>query len=145
LLGVNCQLPHSLIWGELLSINVGMIRHFGIALLIYDDIVDWDNYESKVDPVMKEDFVFEGVSKKAYEVIIVPEDRPYVGVILPSLWCLIRSAGRGGHEIDLDEIDPREIGVSVYALETAASILNKISKRPIHLKELKLRFYEYWV
>lgn len=122
-----------------------MVRHFGIGLLIYDDVIDWTNYESKVDPVMKEEFEFEGLSKKVYEVIIVPEDRPYVGIILPSLWRRIRSAGRGGHEINLDEIDPREIGVSVYALETAAAILNKISTRRIHLKELKLRFYEYWV
>jgi hypothetical protein len=122
-----------------------MVRHFGIGLLVYDDIVDWDNYESRVDPVMKEEFRFEGVAKKVYEVIIVPEDRPYVGVIMPSLWGYIRSAGRGGHEISLDEIDPREIGVSIYALETAAAILNKISIRTIHLNELKLRFYEYWV
>ncbi|MBF7084036.1 hypothetical protein IT084_13775 [Desulfallas sp. Bu1-1] len=124
---------------------VGMVRHFGVGLLVYDDIIDWDNYESKVDPVMKEEFEFEGVRKKVYEVILVPVDRPYVGVILPSLWGRIRSAGRGGHELDLDEIDPRSIGVSVYALDTAAKILNKISTRPIRLKELKLRFYEYWV
>jgi hypothetical protein len=121
-----------------------MVRHFGVGLLLYEDVIDWDNYESRVDPVMKEIYTFDGVAKSVYEVIIVPEDRPYVGIILPSLWSRIRSAGRGGHEIDLDEIDPREIGVSVYALETAASILNKVSKRRIHLKELKLRFYEYW-
>lgn len=127
------------------GLKIGMVRHFGIGLLIYDDIIDWDNYESKIDPVMKEEFEFEGVVKKVYEVIIVPEDRLYVGVILPTLWKRIRSAGRGGHEINLDEIDPREIGVSVYALETVAAILNKISRRRIHLKELKLRFYEYWV
>lgn len=126
------------------SILVGMVRHFGVGLLLYEDVIDWDNYESRVDPVMKEEYIFNGVAKKVYEVIIVPEDRPYVGIILPSLWSRIRSAGRGGHEIDLDEIDPREIGVSVYALETAAGILNKLSKRKIHLKELKLRFYEYW-
>lgn len=124
---------------------VGMVRHFGVGLLVYDDIIDWDNYESKVDPVMKEEYEFEGVRKKVYEVILVPVDRPYVGIILPSLWGRIRSAGRGGHELDLDEIDPRSIGVSVYALDTAAKILNKISTRPIRLKELKLRFYEYWV
>jgi len=94
---------------------------------------------------MKEEFEFEGVKKKVYEVIIVPEDRTYVGVILPSLWGKIRSAGRGGHEIDLDEVDPRSIGLSVYALDTAAAILNKISKRRIALKELQLKFYEYWV
>jgi len=123
----------------------GMVRHFGVGLLIYDDVIDWDNYESRVDQAMKVEFQFEGVTKKVYEVIIVPEDRAYVGVILPSLWPRIRSAGRGGHEIDLDEIDPREIGVSVYALETAANILNIVSIRRIHLKELKLRFYEYWV
>ncbi|MFZ5652418.1 MAG: hypothetical protein ACOY4I_16415 [Bacillota bacterium] len=127
------------------NIMTGMVRHFGVGLLIYDDVVDWDNYEARVDQAMKEEFEFDGVKKKVYEVIIVPEDRLYVGVILPSLWSRIRSAGRGGHEIDLDEIDPREIGVSVYALETAAGILNSISKRRIHLKELKLRFYEYWV
>lgn len=124
---------------------IGMVRHFGIGLLVYDDIIDWDNYESKVDPVMKEEYEFEGVRKKVYEVILVPVDRPYVGIILPSLWSRIRSAGRGGHELDLDEIDPRSIGVSVYALDTAANILNKICTRPITLKELKLRFYEYWV
>lgn len=124
---------------------IGMVRHFGIGLLVYDDIIDWDNYESKVDPVMKEEYEFEGIRKKVYEVILVPVDRPYVGIILPSLWNRIRSAGRGGHELDLDEIDPRSIGVSVYALDTAAHILNKISTRPITLKELKLRFYEYWV
>lgn len=122
----------------------GMVRHFGVGLLLYEDVIDWDEYESRVDPVMKEEYTFDGVVKKVYEVIIVPEDRPYVGVILPSLWSRIRSAGRGGHEIDLDEIDPREIGVSVYALETAAKILNKVSKRKIYLKDLKLRFYEYW-
>ena len=122
----------------------GMVRHFGVGLLLYEDVIDWDEYESRVDPVMKEEYTFDGVVKKVYEVIIVPEDRPYVGVILPSLWSRIRSAGRGGHEIDLDEIDPREIGVSVYALETAAKILNKLSKRRIYLKDLKLRFYEYW-
>ncbi|MFZ5647039.1 MAG: hypothetical protein ACOY30_05400 [Bacillota bacterium] len=127
------------------NIRTGMVRHFGVGLLVYDDIVDWDNYESRVDQAMKREYQFDGVKKKVYEVIIVPEDRPYVGVILPSLWRRIRSAGRGGHEIDLDEIDPREIGVSVYALETAANILNSVSKRRIHLKELKLRFYEYWV
>ncbi|WP_027365290.1 hypothetical protein [Desulfotruncus alcoholivorax] len=124
---------------------VGMVRHFGIGLLVYDDIIDWENYETKVDPVMKEEYEFEGVKKKVYEVILVPVDRPYVGIILPSLWGKIRSAGRGGHELNLDEIDPRSIGVSVYALDTAAKILNKISTRPIRLKELKLRFYEYWV
>lgn len=124
---------------------IGMVRHFGIGLLVYDDIIDWENYESKVDPVMKEEYEFEGVKKKVYEVILVPVDRPYVGIILPSLWDKIRSAGRGGHELSLDEIDPRSIGVSVYALDTAAKILNKISTRPIRLKELKLRFYEYWV
>ncbi len=124
---------------------IGMVRHFGIGLLVYDDIIDWDNYEARVDPVMKEEFEFEGVRKKVYEVILVPVDRPYVGVILPGLWGRIRSAGRGGHELDLDEIDPRSIGISVYALDTAAQILNKISTRPIKLKELKLRFYEYWV
>lgn len=124
---------------------MGMIRHFGIGLLVYDDIVDWENYEAKIDPVMKEEFEFEGFKKKVYEVIIVPENRPYVGVILPSLWGKIRSAGRGGHEIDLDEVDPRGIGVSVYALDTAARILNKIAKRRISLKELQLKFYEYWV
>lgn len=127
------------------GIMTGMVRHFGVGLLIYEDVIDWDNYESRIDQVMKEEFVFDGVAKKVYEVIIVPEDRLYVGVILPSLWIRIRSAGRGGHEIDLDEIDPREIGVSVYALETACAILNKVSKRRIHLRELKLRFYEYWV
>ena len=126
------------------SIMTGMVRHFGVGLLLYEDVIDWDEYESRVDPVMKEEYTFDGVVKKVYEVIIVPEDRPYVGVILPSLWSRIRSAGRGGHEIDLDEIDPREIGVSVYALETAAKILNKLSKRRIYLKDLKLRFYEYW-
>ena len=126
------------------SIMTGMVRHFGVGLLLYEDVIDWDEYESRVDPVMKEEYTFDGVVKKVYEVIIVPEDRPYVGVILPSLWSRIRSAGRGGHEIDLDEIDPREIGVSVYALETAAKILNKVSKRKIYLKDLKLRFYEYW-
>ncbi|MCG8402746.1 MAG: hypothetical protein MJA84_14325 [Firmicutes bacterium] len=124
---------------------IGMVRHFGIGLLVYDDTIDWDNYESKVDPVMKEEYEFDGVCKKVYEVILVPVDRPYVGIILPSLWGRIRSAGRGGHELDLDEIDPRSIGLSIYALDTAASILNKISTRPIRLKELKLRFYEYWV
>lgn len=123
----------------------GMVRHFGIGLLIYEDIIDWDNYESKVDPVMKMEFEFDGVRKKVYEVIIVPVDRPYVGIILPSLWGKIRSAGLGGHEIDLDDVDPRSIGVSVYALDTAATILNKISTRKISLKELQLRFYEYWV
>lgn len=122
-----------------------MVRHFGIGLLVYDDIIDWENYESKIDPVMKEEFEFEGVKKKVYEVIIVPEDRPYVGIILPSLWGQIRSCGRGGHELNLDEIDPRSIGLSVYALDTAAKILNKISKRRIMLKELQLKFYEYWV
>jgi hypothetical protein len=127
------------------EVKTGMVRHFGVGLLVYDDVVDWDNYESRVDQVMKEEYEFGGVAKKVYEVIIVPEDRPYVGVILPSLWSRIRSAGRGGHELDLDEIDPRQIGVSVYALETAGAILNKISKRHIRLKELKLRFYEYWV
>ena len=127
------------------KIRSGMVRHFGVGLLIYDDVIDWENYESRVDQAMKEEFQFEGVTKKVCEVIIVPEDRDYVGVILPSLWRRIRSAGRGGHEIDLDEIDPREIGVSVYALETAANILNSVSRRRIHLKELKLRFYEYWV
>ena len=126
-------------------INAGMVRHFGVGLLVYDDVIDWDNYESKVDPVMKEEFEFEGTVKKVYEVIIVPEDRQYVGVILPGLWRRIRSAGRGGHEIDLDEIDPREIGVSVYALDTVGKILNKVSRRTIRLRELKLRFYEYWV
>ena len=130
--------------GHLSSIITGMVRHFGVGLLLYEDVIDWDNYESRVDPVMKEEYAFDGVAKKVYEVIIVPEDRPYVGIILPSLWSRIRSAGRGGHEIDLDEIDPREIGVSVYALETGAKILNKVSKRRIHLKDLKLRFYEYW-
>ncbi len=124
---------------------IGMVRHFGIGLLVYDDIIDWNNYESKVDPVMKEEYEFDGVRKKVYEVILVPVDRPYVGVILPSLWGKIRSAGRGGHEIALDEVDPRSIGVSVYALDTAAKILNKISVRPIKLRELQLRFYEYWV
>lgn len=124
---------------------IGMVRHFGIGLLVYDDIIDWDNYESKVDPVMKEEYEFDGVRKRVYEVILVPVDRPYVGIILPSLWGRIRSAGRGGHELDLDAIDPRSIGLSVYALDTAALILNKISTRPITLKELKLRFYEYWV
>ena len=124
---------------------IGMVRHFGIGLLVYDDIIDWDKYETKVDPVMKEEYEFEGVKKKVYEIIIVPVDRPYVGIILPSLWGKIRSAGRGGHELALDEIDPRSIGVSVYAMDTAAKILNKISTRPIRLKELKLRFYEYWV
>ncbi|TYO94761.1 hypothetical protein [Desulfallas thermosapovorans] len=123
----------------------GMVRHFGIGLLIYEDIIDWDNYESKVDPVMKMEFEFDGVRKKVYEVIIVPVDRPYVGIILPSLWGKIRSAGLGGHEIELDDVDPRSIGVSVYALDTAATILNKISTRKISLKELELRFYEYWV
>ncbi|AGL00714.1 hypothetical protein [Desulfoscipio gibsoniae] len=123
----------------------GMVRHFGIGLLIYEDIIDWDNYESKVDPVMKMEFEFDGVRKKVYEVIIVPVDRPYIGVILPSLWGKIRSAGLGGHEIELDDVDPRSIGVSVYALDTAATILNKISTRKISLKELQLRFYEYWV
>lgn len=127
------------------KIRSGMIRHFGVGLLIYDDVIDWENYESRVDRAMKVEFEFQGVAKKVCEVIIVPEDRDYAGVILPSLWSRIRSAGRGGHEIDLDEIDPREIGVSVYALETAASILNSVSRRRIHLKELKLRFYEYWV
>lgn len=124
---------------------IGMVRHFGIGLLVFDDIIDWDNYESRVDPVMKEEYEFDGVRKKVYEVILVPVDRPYVGIILPSLWGRIRSAGRGGHELDLDAIDPRSIGLSVYALDTAAQILNKISTRPITLKELKLRFYEYWV
>ena len=124
---------------------IGMVRHFGIGLLVYDDIIDWDKYETKVDPVMKEEYEFEGVKKKVYEIIIVPVDRPYIGIILPSLWGKIRSAGRGGHELALDEIDPRSIGVSVYAMDTAAKILNKISTRPIRLKELKLRFYEYWV
>lgn len=124
---------------------MGMVRHFGIGLLIYDDIIDWDNYETKIDPVMKEIHEFDGVKKRVYEVIIVPEDRPYVGVILPSLWGKIRSAGRGGHEINLDEVDPRDIGVSVYALMAAGNILNKISKREISLKEPQLRFYEYWV
>lgn len=124
---------------------IGMTRHFGIGLLIYDDIIDWENYESKVDPVMKKEFDFDGVRKKVYEVIIVPVDRPYIGIILPSLWKRIRSAGLGGHELNLDEIDPRSIGVSVYALDTAARILNEISTRHINLKELKLRFYEYWV
>jgi len=128
----------------LASILTGMVRHFGVGLMLYEDVLDWENYESRVDPVMKEEYSFDGVTKKVYEVIIVPEDRPYVGVILPSLWRRIRSAGRGGHEINLDEIDPRDIGVSVYALETAADILNKISTRKIHLRELKLRFYEYW-
>lgn len=123
----------------------GMVRHFGIGLLIYEDIIDWDNYESKVDPVMKMEFEFDGVRKKVYEVIIVPVDRPYVGIILPSLWGKIRSAGLGGHEIELDDVDPRSIGVSVYALDTAATILNKLSTRKISLKELQLRFYEYWV
>jgi len=124
---------------------IGMLRHFGIGLLIYEDIIDWDNYESKVDPVMKMEFEFDGVHKRVYEVIIVPVDRPYIGVILPSLWGKIRSAGLGGHEISLDDVDPRSIGVSVYALDTAATILNKISTRKISLKELQLRFYEYWV
>ncbi|WP_347488714.1 hypothetical protein ABDB91_16180 [Desulfoscipio sp. XC116] len=124
---------------------IGMVRHFGIGLLIYEDIIDWDNYELKVDPVMKMEFIFDGVRKKVYEVIIVPVDRPYIGVILPSLWGKIRSAGLGGHEINLDDVDPRGIGVSVYALDTAATILNKISTRKISLKELQLRFYEYWV
>jgi hypothetical protein len=123
----------------------GMVRHFGIGLLIYEDIIDWDNYESKVDPVMKMEFEFDGVRKRVYEVIIVPVDRPYIGIILPSLWGKIRSAGLGGHEINLDDVDPRSIGVSVYALDTAATILNKISTRKISLKELELRFYEYWV
>lgn len=124
---------------------MGMVRHFGIGLLVYDDIIDWDNYESKIDPVMKEEYEFDGVKKKVYEVIIVPEDRPYVGIILPSLWCQIRSAGRGGHELHLDEIDPRSIGLSTFDLAIAGKILNKISTRPIKLKELQLRFYEYWV
>lgn len=124
---------------------IGITRHFGIGLLIYEDIIDWENYESKVDPVMKEEYEFDGVRKKVYEVIIVPVENNYVGVILPSLWSKIRSAGRGGHEINLEKVDPRNIGVNYYALHTAAIILNKISTRKISLQELQLKFYEYWV
>ena len=124
---------------------MGMERHFGIGLLVYDDIIDWDNYEQKIDPVIKEDVEFNGVTKKVYDVLIVPVDRPYVGVVLPSLWGKLYSTEKGGHQINLDEVDPRSIGVSVYAQMKVNEILNKMSNRKILLTELQLRFYDYYI
>ena len=124
---------------------MGMERHLGIGLLVYDDIIDWDNYEQKIDPVVKGEVEFNGITKKVYDVLIVPVDRPYVGVVLPSLWDKLYSTEKGGHQINLDEVDPRSIGVTVYAQMKVNEILNKISNRKILLTELQLRFYDYYI